>query len=371
MKALIIFALISLICSQNSQGISYDTSYECPDDKKIKIGDDVCAIRSSQNAKDLVKYIYYIKKKSCGKNKKCDTYKSYFNKDTTLTQYSGSTSTIRDTLYTCQKKVRLLKINKKCNYNTECNTHYCNNGKCAAFEKCTSDNYETVCGPDKYCKGYDYSGTVGTCTPYVKEGEVVDENTEECAPGFGAYTDPDNSSKKTCKKYFSLDKSIKTNDPQFCKSYYSVDGKCAELIKFDSTCSITYNNGGSNTDVDASTNSYLYKDIDGTKHCLYSTGKKELVDKLVKRFNKIKLNKLLEKENCDYSSYLLCDKKYAELFYVYYYYDTLKYLNLIKDNGEKNKDKKCEYEFWRTYTISSSYINACFGFTFAFLGLLF
>ena len=95
-----------------------------------------------------------------------------------------------------------------------------------------------------------------------------------------------------------------------------------------------------------------------------------MVDELVKRYNKIKLDKILEKEDCDYSSYL-CDKKYAELYNVHSSYDTLKYLGLIKDNGEKNKDKKCEYEFWRTITVSSSYVNVCFGFILVLLSLLF
>ena len=110
-------------------------------------------------------------------------------------------------------------------------------------------------------------------------------------------------------------------------------------------------------------------DGDSTPHCLYSTGKKELVNELVKRYNEIKLNKPLEKEACDYEKYF-CDKKYAELKEVYDNYDTLKYIDLIKDNGKKNKNKKCEYEFWKS-TISSSYVNVCFGFIFALLGLLF
>ena len=368
MKVLIIFALITLICSQNSQGIGTSVSYQCPDDKKIKIGEDVCAIQSSQYAKDLVQSITYIKKKSCGKNKDCSYYKSYFNKDTTLTYPgSSSTSTISDDIYTCKKKLRLLKIKKKCNYNAECYTGSCSGGKCATSDKCTSNNAK-ICGPDKYCKIS--SGSDGTCTDYVKEGAKVGSG-ESCAPGLGEFTDLD-TSETTCKKYYSLDKGAKTKDPQFCKSYYSVDNKCAELVKVDTDCSITYNNGGNDTPVSASSGEgTYYQTVGTTKHCLYSTGKKELVDDLVKRYNKIKLDKLLDKENCDYSSGLLCDKKYAELYYVYYYYDTLKYLNLIKDNGEKNKDNKCEYEFWRTYTISSSYINVCFGFALALLSLLF
>ena len=367
MKTLIIFALITLISYISSQYVDFSYSYECPDDKKIKIGEDVCAIRSEVKGTSTTsnEYKYYIKKKSCGKKKECTTdYINYYNKNTGLNDY----------IYTCEKKLKLLKIKKKCNYNAECNTGYCNNGKCAAFETCTQYNYDTVCGPDKYCKGYDYSGTDGTCTAYVKEGEEV--GSGQCAPGLGNFYDSE-SKKTICKKYFSLDKGASaTSGVKFCKSYFSDGSKCAEITKVDTPdnyCSVTYDNGdgsGTMTGSDTSGEGYLYKTINKERHCLYSTGKKELVDELVKRYNKIKLDKILEKEDCDYGTTNLCDKKYAELNNVYNYYGILKYLNLIKDNGEKNKDKKCEYEFWRS-TISSSYVNVYFGFVFALLGLLF
>ena len=368
MKTLIIFALITLISYITSQSISYTTTYECPDDKKIKIGEDVCAILSGVKGTNYNTYNYYIKKKSCGKKKGCKQYGSrIYNQGTGL----------YDQIYTCQKKVKLLKIKKKCNHNAECNTAYCNNGKCAASEKCYGS--DSMCGPGKYCKGYDSSNypniVAGTCTDYVKEGVVVGTD-EKCAPGYGKFTDPD-TSEITCKKYFSLDKSKPTSGDEFCKSLYSVNDKCAELIKVetpDNYCSITYDNGeGQKTTTGSATvgENSLYETIDGVRNCLYSTGKKELVDELVKRYNKIKLDKLLEKEDCDYGSDDLCDKKYAELNAVYNDYDTLRYLKLIKDNGEKNKDKKCEYEFWRTMNVSSSYVNVCFGVVFALLSLLF
>ena len=363
MKALIIFALIALI-SYSYQSIDDSINYSCPNDKKIKIGEDVCAIFT----KDITdsKSIFYIKKKSCGKKKSCNAYGNPTYDEKTGLFY---------VILTCQKKLKLLKIDKKCNYNSECNTGYCNNGKCATFENCYSNS---MCGPSKYCKGFNkYTNTAGTCTDYVKENEVVDTGT--CAPGLGKFYDSD-SKNYICKKYFSLDKKAINayNQDIFCKSYFSYDGKCAELIKVDTPenyCSITYDNGDGEKVITGSASSgedFLYQMIDGdsTPHCLYSTGKKELVNELVKRYNKIKLDKILEKEDCDYGSNNLCDKKYAELNNVYNYYGILKYLNLIKDNGEKNKDKKCEYEFWRS-TISSSYVNVCFGFVFALLGLLF
>ena len=364
MKALIIFALITLI-SYSNQSIDTKYSYECPDDKKVKIGDDVCAIASAVKGTTTNPYTYYIKKKSCGKNKYCTELGELYNKDTTLTDDDGEV--IQDKFFICQKKVRLLKIKKKCSYNTECISGFCNDGKCATSDTCTTDD---ICGPSKYCLS-------GKCTDYIKDGEKVDMSlSQRCAPGLGVFNDPDDYTKATCKKYYSLDKGDKTSGPQFCKSYFSEESKCAELIEVDgvdSDCSYTYNIGGDNKVAKPGqygTSSY-YDTVDSKKYCIHSTGKKELVDELVKRYNKIKLDKLLEKESCDYGTYYLCDKKYAELKEVYDNYATLRYLNLIKDNGEKNKDKKCEYEFWRTITVSSSYVNVCFGFFFTLLSILF
>ena len=367
MKILIIIALITLI--SYSQSIDEYTTFSCPD-KKVKIGEDVCTVIEYVNDEnDNTKYYtnYYIKKKSCGKNKECNSKGYKYNKVTKKT----------DELYTCQKKLRFLKIKKKCNYNAECYTGYCNNGKCATLDECTSNN-EFVCGPGKYCKFSTASSNTGTCTAYSKEGVEVDINYEECAPGLFSYYDSDKS-KSYCKKYFSLDKGVDVSSygydyhdyQKYCSTYQTYGGKCVEITEVDSSCSIKYDDGKTTIPVtadDSNTNN-LYQIINGKRRCLYSTAKKELKDEVVKRYNKIKLDKLLEKENCDYEDYL-CDKKYAELESVYENYENLLYYGLIKDNGDKNKDKKCEYEFWRSF-VSSSYVNICFGFFFTLLGLLF
>ena len=343
-------------------------TYECPDDKKIKIGEDVCAILSTIKGTSGNTYKFYIKKKTCGKNKDCSSGGSKYNTGTDVT----------DSIYTCQKKLKFLKIKKKCNYNAECNTGYCNNGKCAAFEKCYNNYDYSVCGPDKYCKGYSNYPTIvaGTCTAYVKEGVEVGTD-EECAPGLGPYYDSD-LKKTICKKYFSLDRgaSATSSEAIFCKSYLSDGTNCIELSKVESPdnyCSITYNNGNkdiTSTGSATSGENYLYETVGDDRQCLFSTGFNDLLDELVKRYNKIKLNKILEKEDCDYGNNLLCDKKYAELYNVYNYYGYLYSQGLIKENGKKNGDKKCEYEFWRS-TISSSYVSIYFGFVFALLALLF
>ena len=363
MKTLIIFAFAVLISFSNSQSLSSTTNFKCPDDK-IKIGEDVCAIESSKDGTTEIPNVVYVKKKSCGKKKECKVYgssNSYYNKDTPA-DTKGSRF---DTIYTCQKVLKLLKIKKKCNYNAECYSGFCDNGKCAAYGDIDCKGNDNSCGAGKSCvqTGTSSSGSaIYKCTDYAK----LDGNckTADCAPGLGDFWSSDYST-CTCKKYYSLDQGdeIYSNSQKFCKSYYAPKGKCAEIISIDeTTCDIKYKDDGDGTDTDNTLTTI------GTKnYCKKKSGIKELISDLVERYNKIKLDKILEKENCDYAP--LCDKKFAELSAVVDDYGPLLYHGIIKENGKK--DKKCEYEFWRTVTVSSSYINICLLFAFTLLSLLF
>ena len=345
MKALIIFALIILISCDDDPEIG-DTNIKCPDDKKIKIGEDVCAI--SVYGDTPATSFTYVKKKSCGKNKDCILKDDNYNVESTNTDY----------IYTCQKKLRLLKIDKKCNYNAECYTGFCSGGKCAAYNK-DGCRRSRNCGPGKYC---DTSGSTGKCVNLVSEDGSCNDD-DECAPGLKC-----DSSTSKCKKQFTLDNGADTSDEDFCKTMFQYKGKCIEIVKVADDCSLTYKDkDGNEKTVTVAQDSSL----DNGNDCEYEYRPKELIDDIVERYNKIKLNKLTEKkkENCDYQNYL-CDKKYAELSFVYEAYDLLLEQSIIKANGEKNKDKKCEYEFVKSL-ISSSYVNVCYGFALALLGLLF
>ena len=351
MKALIIFALIVLISCDGEPDIE-NAIVKCPDEK-IKIGEDVCAI--SVYGGTFEKSFTYVKKKSCGKNKACYLRDDNYNIATKLDDY----------IYTCQKKLRLLKIDKKCNYNGECNTGFCSGGKCAAYntDGCKKNRH---CGPGKYC--YNDNGT-GKCAAYVGEGG--DCSNAGCAPGLGC------GSTSKCQKLFTLDTGDATSSDEFCKTFAAYGGKCIEVVKVADDCSLTYKDkdGGSEIKVTIDENNKYtladYNDDGSLDECRYSYGPKELRDDIIERYNKIKLNKLTEKkkEMCDYKDYL-CDKKYAELITVYENYALLLKQGIIKENGEKNKDKKCEYEFMKSM-ISSSYVNVCYGFALALLGLLF
>ena len=367
MKAVIILALVSLFSAQDPPKIK-NSLFKCPD-KKPKIGEDVCAIDSQQEGDSDHETITYIKKK-CGKNEYClEKDSNRYNKNT------PSTRDQYDTIYTCQKKLKLLKIGKKCNYNAECYTGFCNGGKCATSDTC-SYKKDPICGPSKYC-AEDSNGNYKTCTAYKNENEVC-KDEDKCAPGYDCYAESSSASSGTCKKYFSLDLGTKTNDDEFCKSTTAYGGICVEVTKVGTDCSLTYKDkdGGQEKTVSSSTDTDLIKDTDANNKptkCRYEVIKsKDLLNKFIERYNKIKLNKLTEKkkENCGYGIDALCDEKFAELSAVMDKYDYLLDQGLIKENGDKVKDKKCEYNFWKSVTLSSGYFNVCLGLAFGLLGLL-
>ena len=73
MKTLIIFALIGLISYSKSQldpTLIQSFIFKCPDDKKIKIGEDVCLIASNEKGTiNTYDPVIYIKKKVVVKKK--------------------------------------------------------------------------------------------------------------------------------------------------------------------------------------------------------------------------------------------------------------------------------------------------------------
>ena len=366
MKALFLFAFVSLVSCDISDTLpSISTvNYKCPDDK-IHLKHDVCAIQEYDNSDNIL----YIKKK-CGKNKKC-----LLSDSTTISRTNKNVI-----YYQCQtSKLGLLKTGKKCSLDSECITNYCKDKKCSTLEECID---MTHCGKGKYCYKPNQSST-GTCKNYISEGGECDSENW-CGNGLDChYT----NSKGKCTKLYSLDVGTKNvYNSELCKTgIISSDGN-KECVTF-SSASIVHDDtenkdycqavckNSNNNDVNCEIiEDYInYDDVftntDGKVSCTYSKGKFDLVEKMKKRYDKIKLSKLLKKE-IDYDYYSFYgDKKYAELKSVYDNYNLLLDRNFIKENGKKNGDKKCEYEFWKS-TISSSFVNIYIGFILSLLGIL-
>ena len=365
MKSLILIALLAFISCDITVTVPpiISTTYKCPDEK-LKLKDDLCAIyvddtdSTSSKSTDVL----YIKKK-CGKNKHCIEYVSSSYK------YYDSNKYEDIVYYTCIKtKLSLLKVNKKCSLNSECLTGICKGNKCSTLDPCYSSEH---CGKGKYC---DKSGSTNTCKAYVNEGGTCSRN-DFCSNGLYCYYGSSTTGK--CQKYFSLDVGTKNVDhSELCKTgIISNDGNymCVTFSSYDSDKDKLLCKDGDGKEVECivsgpSGNTFI--DKSSNKVPIYSKGKFDLLGDIIKRYNKIKLDKLNDKEEgYDYYNYY-GDKKYAELKAVYDNYAYLLNQGLIKENGKKNGDNKCEYEFWKS-TISSSYINVCLGFALALLSLLF
>ena len=352
MKVLIIFALAVLISCDD---VDIDeTTISCPD-KKIKMGGDVCAITVVGADSTATSYTY-VKKKSCGKNQACKKIDDNYNKESKQEDY----------IYSCVKKASFLKIDDKCNYHAECYTGYCNGGKCAAFGDSDTCSKDRNCGPGKYC-----DDNKNKCAAYVAEGGSC-KNGEKCAPGYGC-----DKTEQKCIKYLTLEVGDKSNSNELCKSLAAYNDYCIEVVEVDSKdCSLKYKDkdGKEQTVKSDSSNQDLLGDYDNGKfeECYYGYRPQKLKDEIIERFGKIKLDKLTDKkkENCDYGIDHFCDQKFTELWTVYENYDYLLKIGLINENGEKSKDKKCEYEFFISMS-SSSYVNIWYGIAFALLGLLF
>ena len=262
--------------------------------------------------------------------------------------------------------MKLLKVDKKCAFGSECLTGYCKSGKCATLDPCKSDEN---CGKGKFCY-WDptSSSSTGTCKSLrtsAGECEVKDENC--CANGLKLSTV---TGKYRCEKYFSLDLDADCDSDEICKSGICYNNKCAAFSKYDTTdaCSVVCKNKAG-TDLPGFCISGYYYNTNGEKVCMYNSKKSSVLEDIIDRYDKVKIDKLNDKEEVyDYYE-AFGDKKLAELWNVYANYEALLDQKLIKDDGKRDGDKKCEYEFWKS-TISSSYVTTCIGFALALLGLL-
>ena len=377
-----------------------------------------------QNSKNLDSY-FYIKKK-CGKNEKCREA-GYSNWKQTVDTANAKTTTepdnsnchneydqssgqsqwvcpdvkvtrtpvtfLKQKLYKCQNtKVSLKKEGKKCAYNLECLTGYCSSKECKTVDKCINNEQ---CGKGKYCDVKEKheseldDGTTGTCKNRVTSaGSECDAtlNFEDCCANGLFLVKSTTAGKYKCIKPFSLEVGDDCSDQDddddampLCKSGFCInvgtngkqDYQCVSVASFDSkTCAaVLESKAGAKFDIDGDENSY--KDKDDKTVCIWSQGRLDLLEDIRDRYDKIKIDKLNDKEDYNYAyREYFGDKKFAELYAVYQYYPYLLNQGLIKDDGKRNGDKKCEYEFWKS-TISSSYVNVYLGFILALLGLLF
>ena len=365
MKVILFLSLYNLYLFQsviyNSQVI---TIYP---EEKIRMKN-VCAISGQTKrilGSDIIYNNYLYLKTHCSKNERCyETEPGY---------------------YQCGKKLRFQKIGKDCGVNEECYTGLCNYGKCSSIandEDCTVenvvDNPEKVCNPGHWCYEHDSLNHLYKCVPYVGEGETYDQiDGKLCRIGLAPY--PDHTSFDKCTKYGSLAFGSISPNPILCESGFSIgyDSENEEIVYGDDTkikCFTVVTDSACEYDSDEG--DYFCKpivdgltiyvveikiqcnNINSVYVCPYTSGKEKVFKDYISKLYSINFDEVYNDED-KYHSLGYGDNDLSKAYQKYLYYDELYSMGYLKENGDLNKNKKDEWEFfWRindSFLIEFSY----------------
>ena len=198
--------------------------------------------------------------------------------------------------YKCVSPKYLLKLNKDCVLNDECQSGLCKEGKCSESsvgEPCTSNRQ--CGGKGFYCKDEDDYSKV--CAKYAYDGETCGDGIE-CIPYLAC-------GKDKCIKKYSLENGEETHDHYACKSgvaenlgsgYICTDITVTNKCSTENTCLMEYKYGDKKKEI--------YCDCeytsDGKYECDYQDGSLEMQEymKLYKeKFEELKEEDLEEIEN--------------------------------------------------------------------------
>ena len=336
-------------------------------DEKIKMKN-VCAIsgKTKRILDSMIIYNYYLYlKTNCGKNERCyETEPGY---------------------YQCGKKITLQKIGDDCAVNEECYTGLCYYGKCSSInndEDCTvenvPDNPEKVCNPGHWCFEDDSLNHLFKCVPFIGEGEFYDEiDGKKCRIGLAPYNR--GTSFDICIKLGSLVKKEISLNPLLCQSGFS--GCYKDEIEYEYTSDCVDKGGNkcftiitdSSCEYNTDKGAYYCKPIvdgmeeyvvqilvecqndyfDSVYYCPFTSGKENSFKSYISKLNSININDIYKDEN-KYNSVGLGNNDLSQALQKYYHYDELYSMGILNENGDINKNKKDEWEFyWR---INSSFL---------------
>jgi hypothetical protein len=206
---------------------------------------------------------------------------------------SGEICTEIGDAYKCVSRKYLLKLNKDCIANEECQSNLCKDKKCSELsvgDACSSDNQ---CGKGLYCKGE-------VCTEYAAEGEACNDGIE-CLPYLVCGGDK-------CVKKFSLENGQKTKSDYACQSgvieYVGSSYICTEITVQDecstkNKCKLEYTYEGQKYE---NTNYGCTSTADGKSICEYKFGTPEMdeyISQYKEKFEELDKEDLEEIENYD------------------------------------------------------------------------
>ncbi len=288
--------------------------------------------------------IYVYIKNSCDNDEKCVFYKD-------------------DPLGTCTKKPKnYIMPGKICSIDFECTDGKCVNNICRL--DCND------CGENQYCYSDIFEENPSKCMNFSKINEIYefdDEGYEHiCSPELFGF-----EGNLTCQKLGSFDDGEYADyDFKFCKSGLidEYEGVCISVIN-DPICdkedSIEVDVKG--TESGKAEASCLLTIDNKYFSSLTKSKTKYWKENVLKRYNELNWKKIRKNKNFIYEG--ITDKKFNEYFTIYSNYESFITQNIINEDGEINKNKKCEYKFLWKY-LSSNRIKVNFTYILLFLLIL-
>ena len=196
----------------------------------------------------------------------------------------------------CVSRKYLLKLNKDCVTNGECQSNLCKDNKCSELSVGEACFTSEQCGKGFYCRE---DNDDNKCAKYASEGEICG-NGIECLPYLACGGD-------ICVKKFSLENGQKTRDNYACKSgvaenldngYICTDIIVTDKCSDDDRCDIEYKYGDKKRDDDCEC-TYT---SDGKYECNYQDGSPAMIEYMTlykEKFEELKEQELEEIENYD------------------------------------------------------------------------
>ena len=322
--------------------------YHIYPEKKLRMKN-ICAISKSEE-------FLYLKTR-CSKNERCY-----------LTEKDEKIN-----IYQCGKKVYYQKIGEDCGVNEECYTGLCFFGKCSSInndEDCTVEHKnrkdeENVCNPNHWCYEHDSLNHLYKCVPYVGEGEIYDLiDGKICRIGLKPHKDPITYLDK-CTKYGSLEIGELAENKILCQTgFFAGYNEETEEVddNFPKKCFTVVTDSPCEYDTD---DFYCKPIIDGLDKfvvegrfrcdnfynipvCPVSKGKEKCFKEYISILNTINIDEVYGNENKLYSLGY-GNNKLTQAFQKYKFYDELFAMGILNENGDVNKHKKDEWEFfWKT-----------------------
>lgn len=259
----------------------------------------------------------------------------------------------------CVKLIGARMPGHKCRYHTDCITDICVDGICRSLRegsKCNSDIPQ--CEPGTSCpKGNKF------CTKLVeKEGEPCQDDFNSCNYGLKC-----NSSTKKCQKIGDVPVGGECgNEDLVCKTGLCYKGTCVS-VKTDGICK---NDGdkimckgleldGKKYLEDEECKSYVGDPgVAENYFCTISKAKEKLFKKYLKKFKKVKLNRIKKSKESLYNNgnykYNFGIGELSELDILYYNAPDFKARNYIDDNGDFIEENICEAKWMLKYIIGNN-----------------